>query len=68
MQKFDYENASSALDSDHGSASRPEKTGVGGSIPSLATIIFNNLEIAKTVRKLHRAHNTRTIGQPKTEM
>jgi hypothetical protein len=25
----------------------PEKAGVGGSIPSLATILFNNLAIAK---------------------
>jgi hypothetical protein len=38
----------------------PEKAGVGGSIPSLATNILNNLAIAKTVKKFHRAHNTRT--------
>ena len=28
----------------------PEKAGVGGSIPSLATIIFNNLQTAKNGR------------------
>lgn len=38
----------------------PEKAGVGGSIPSLATSTFNNLAIAKNVKKLHRAYNTRT--------
>jgi hypothetical protein len=38
----------------------PEKAGVGGSIPSLATNSFNNLAVAKTVKKFHRAHNTRT--------
>jgi hypothetical protein len=27
----------------------PEKAGVGGSIPSLATISFNNLQIAKNI-------------------
>jgi hypothetical protein len=27
----------------------PEKAGVGGSIPSLATILFNNLAIAKNM-------------------
>ena len=27
----------------------PEKAGVGGSIPSLATILFNNLAIAKNI-------------------
>jgi hypothetical protein len=42
------------------SVSGPEKAGVGGSIPSLATNPFNNLAIAKTVKKFHRAHNTRT--------
>ena len=29
--------------------SGPEKAGVGGSIPSLATILFNNLQIAKNI-------------------
>ncbi len=38
----------------------PEKAGVGGSIPSLATILFNNLAIAKKRVKISRAHNTRT--------
>jgi hypothetical protein len=28
----------------------PEKAGVGGSIPSLATILFNNLQAAKKRR------------------
>jgi hypothetical protein len=28
----------------------PEKAGVGGSIPSLATNIFNNLQIAKNIQ------------------
>jgi hypothetical protein len=28
----------------------PEKAGVGGSIPSLATIPFNNLAIAKNIQ------------------
>jgi len=31
------------------SVSGPEKAGVGGSIPSLATNLFNNLAIAKNV-------------------
>ena len=31
----------------------PEKAGVGGSIPSLATISFNNLAIVKTVYDFH---------------
>ncbi len=30
----------------------PEKAGVGGSIPSLATINFNNLQIAKNMENL----------------
>ena len=38
----------------------PEKAGVGGSIPSLATNIFNNLAIAKKRVKISRAYNTRT--------
>jgi len=33
------------------SVSGPEKAGVGGSIPSLATITFNNLTIVKTCEK-----------------
>jgi hypothetical protein len=32
----------------------PEKAGVGGSIPSLATINFNNLQIAKNIQKSSR--------------
>ena len=39
----------------------PEKAGVGGSIPSLATIIFNNLQTAKKRVKISRANNTRTL-------
>jgi hypothetical protein len=42
------------------SVSSPEKAGVGGSIPSLATILINNLATAKTRVKISRAHNTRT--------
>jgi hypothetical protein len=38
----------------------PEKAGVGGSIPSLATNIFNNLAIAKKRVKISLAYNTRT--------
>jgi len=34
------------------SVSGPEKAGVGGSIPSLATIVFNNLTIVKTCEKV----------------
>jgi hypothetical protein len=37
-----------------------EKAGVGGSIPSLATNLFNNLAIAKKPVKISRANNTRT--------
>ena len=37
----------------------PEKAGVGGSIPSLATIPFNNLASLKNPVKISRAHNTR---------
>jgi len=33
------------------SVSGPEKAGVGGSIPSLATIIFNNLAIVENMRQ-----------------
>jgi len=40
--------------------SGPEKVGVGGSIPSLATIPFNNLPTSKRRVKISRAHNTRT--------
>jgi len=32
------------------SVSGPEKAGVGGSIPSLATNIFNNLAMAKNIQ------------------
>jgi len=38
----------------------PEKAGVGGSIPSLATNNFNNLATQKHGVKNSRAHNTRT--------
>jgi hypothetical protein len=38
----------------------PEKAGVGGSIPSLATNPFNNLAIAKKRVKISRSYNTRT--------
>jgi hypothetical protein len=37
-----------------------EKAGVGGSIPSLATINFNNLAAAKEHVRISRANNTRT--------
>jgi hypothetical protein len=36
------------------SVSGPEKAGVGGSIPSLATINFNNLAIAKNIQNSSR--------------
>jgi hypothetical protein len=42
------------------SVSGPEKAGVGGSIPSLATNPFNTLALAKTRVKVSRANNTRT--------
>jgi hypothetical protein len=42
------------------SVSGPEKAGVGDSIPSLATNLFNNLAISKNVQKLHSAYNSRT--------
>jgi hypothetical protein len=42
------------------SVSGPEKAGVGGSIPSLATIPFNNLALLNNRVKISRAHNTRT--------
>jgi hypothetical protein len=38
----------------------PEKAGVGGSIPSLATTLFNNLPSLKNRAKISRTHNTRT--------
>jgi hypothetical protein len=41
------------------SVSGPEKAGVGGSIPSLATNPFNNLASLKNRVKISRAHNTR---------
>jgi hypothetical protein len=37
-----------------------EKAGVGGSIPSLATINFNNLASPKKRVQISYAHNTRT--------
>jgi len=40
----------------------PEKAGVGGSIPSLATILFNYLASLKNRVKISRAHNTRTFS------
>jgi hypothetical protein len=50
------------LISDHfgDSISGPEKAGVGGSIPSLATNPFNKLDTLKTRVKISRAYNTRT--------
>jgi hypothetical protein len=42
------------------SVSGPEKAGVGGSIPFLATNHFNNLSSAKKRIKISRAYNTRT--------
>ena len=41
----------------------PEKAGVGGSIPSLATINFNNLQIAKNIQKSSREQYA-YIGYP----
>jgi hypothetical protein len=38
----------------------PEKAGVGGSIPSLATNPFKNLASLKNRVKISHAHNTRT--------
>jgi len=38
----------------------PEKAGVGGSIPSLATSPSNSLAILKKRAKISRAYNTRT--------
>jgi hypothetical protein len=38
----------------------PEKAGVGGSIPSLATNNFNNLAKLKKRARISRANNTRT--------
>ena len=39
----------------------PEKAGVGGSIPSLATNLFNNLTSFRNRVKISRAHNTRPL-------
>ena len=39
----------------------PEKAGVGGSIPSLATNNFYNLAIAEKSVKISRAYNARTL-------
>jgi hypothetical protein len=44
------------------SVSGPEKAGVGGSIPSLATILFSNLTRLKKRVKLSRVYNTRTLA------
>ena len=41
----------------------PEKAGVGGSIPSLATILFNNLQIAIKTENQPDVHIT-YISQP----
>ena len=41
----------------------PEKAGVGGSIPSLATNNFNNLAIAKNIQKSSRVQYA-YIGLP----
>ena len=41
----------------------PEKAGVGGSIPSLATNNFNNLQIAKNTQKSSRVQYA-YIGLP----
>ncbi len=41
----------------------PEKAGVGGSIPSLATNTFNNLQIAKNIQKSSREQYA-NIRQP----
>jgi hypothetical protein len=38
----------------------PEKAGVGGSIPSLATNTFNKLAILKRLVRISRANNART--------
>jgi hypothetical protein len=38
----------------------PEKAGVGGSIPSLATILINNLATSKNRVRISRAYNART--------
>ena len=45
------------------SVSGPEKAGVGGSIPSLATNIFNNLAIAKNMQIWSRVQYA-YIGYP----
>jgi len=42
------------------SVSGAEKAGVGGSIPSLATNLFNNLRTPKYPVKISRAYNERT--------
>jgi len=42
------------------STAGPEKAGVGGSIPSLATNPFSNLTTAKKRVRISRAYNTRT--------
>jgi len=42
------------------SVSGPEKAGVGGSIPSLATNLSNDLAILKKRVRISSAYNTRT--------
>jgi hypothetical protein len=44
------------------SVSGPEKAGVGGSIPSLATNPSNNLATQKTRVKISRAYNTTFVA------
>jgi hypothetical protein len=45
----------------------PEKAGVGGSIPSLATNNFNNLATGKKRVRISSAHNARTSVNRKTK-
>jgi hypothetical protein len=40
----------------------PEKAGVGGSIPSLATILFKHLQVAKERVTISRAEQYANIG------
>jgi hypothetical protein len=42
-----------------GTVSGPEKAGVGGSIPSLATILFNNLSGSENGIRVSRTSNMR---------
>jgi hypothetical protein len=43
----------------------PEKAGVGGSIPSLATNLFNNLATAKNVLRISSREQYANIGYSK---